>query len=210
MQHYHWEAWQTLDWSGQDNWSPFGATTRVTRKVYPALTSAEKRYWEETGIIIPLNLAQPTPTLGPSPSYGAGINYEPMGRLNVIGFQAPGPRPDIGMSNEFAAQAWLTGDQTHWDWARLFTLGTSMHGSMLMLNEATGRIPAINNGPPVGPGGNGNGGSYAALGAPMPQVTLFAGGNANLGIGINGVAGTPTNQPNPSYDITGGTFNYGT
>ena len=93
VQHYHWEAWQTLDWSGQDNWSPFGATTRVTRKVYPALTSAEKRYWEETGIIIPLNLAQPTPTLGPSPGYGAGTNYEPMGRLNVIGFQAPGRAP---------------------------------------------------------------------------------------------------------------------
>ena len=44
----------------------------------------------------------------------------------------------------------------------------------------------------------------------MPQVTLLAGGNATLGSGINGVAGTPTNQPNPSYDITGGTFNYGT
>src|SRR5438874_1510674 len=210
VQHYHWETWQTLDWSGQDNWSPFGTTTRVTRKVYPAFTAAEKLYWQETGIIIPLNLSQPSGGIGPSAAFGAGTNFEPFGRLNVIGFQGTGTRPDLGIANEFANQAFITGTEQAWDYAREFTLGSSMHGVNMMLNEATGRIPVLNNGPPVGPGGNGNGGSYAALDAPMPQVTLLAGGNATLGSGINGVAGTPTNQPNPSYDITGGTFNYGT
>jgi hypothetical protein len=55
VQHPHWGAWQTLDASGQDNWSPFGTTTRVTRKVYPAFTAAEKRYWMQTGLVIPLD-----------------------------------------------------------------------------------------------------------------------------------------------------------
>jgi hypothetical protein len=79
-----------------------------------------------------------------------------------------------------------------------------MHGVNMMINEATGRIPAINNGPPNGPGGNGNGGSYAGLGAPMPQVQLL---NQPQ---LSGLADVPHDQPNPEYDIAGGTFYYGT
>ena len=58
VQHYHFETWQTLDWTGLTNWSPFGTTTRVTRKVYPAFTTAEQHYWEESGVVIPINLTQ--------------------------------------------------------------------------------------------------------------------------------------------------------
>jgi hypothetical protein len=47
--HYHFEAWQTLDWTGLPNWSPFGTTTRVTRKVYPAFTQAEARFGKRPG-----------------------------------------------------------------------------------------------------------------------------------------------------------------
>jgi hypothetical protein len=211
VQGYHWQAIQTLDASGQDNWSPLGTTTRVTRKVYPAFTSTEKLYWEESGVIIPLNLTQPLAQLSPGPRIGGGQYYEPNGELNVIGGQGVGERPDIGIANEYAAQAFISGTETNWDYARLFTLGTSIHGVMMMINEATGRIPPLNNGPPNGPGGNGVGGSYASLGSPSwTGVTLFGGGNHQLGIGLNGLTDVPHNQPNSSFDICCGTHGYQT
>jgi hypothetical protein len=209
VQHYHWESWQTLDASGQDNWSPFGSTTRVTRKIYPAFTSAEKLYWEETGLIIPINVSQPTPTPPILYGYGLGNFYEPFGRLDVIGTSVGGPRPDLGISGEFATTAFITEAQQDWDLARLFTLGTSMHGYSTLLNESTGRISVLNNGPPVGPGGNGNGGSYAGLGAPQNQLGLLNGQQTGPA-GVIGIADAVRNQPNPSYDISGGLFQGGT
>ena len=61
---------QTLDSSGLTNWSPFGTTTRVTRKLYPALTAGEKLYWQETGLVIPITSTQATPSL--QTLYGEG------------------------------------------------------------------------------------------------------------------------------------------
>jgi hypothetical protein len=203
VQNYHGQAIQTLDTSGQDNWAPFGTTTRVTRKVYPAFTATEKRYWEESGVIIPLNLTQPLTPLTPTPTAGQSALYQPGGELNVIGGTGTGPRPDLGISNDWAAQAFVNGTQANWDYARLFSLGNSIHGPMLLLNEATGRIPVVNNGPPVGPGGNGVGGSYPSLGAPMNQVNWVG--------GATGFAVAPTNTPNPpGLDICCGTHSYGT
>jgi hypothetical protein len=203
FQHYHWNAWQTLDASGQDNWSPAGTTTRVTRAIYPALTLSERTYWEETGLVIPINLAQPTPTVRPSWGLGLGLNYEPFGRLNVIGTTGTGERPDLGIVSEWAAQAFVTQAPQDWDTARLFTLGTSIQGSSTLLNETTGRIPVLNNGPPSGPGGNGVGGTYPGLCAPQNQ--LYWGSSPPVGI-----ADVVHNQPLPQYDISGGTFHGGT
>jgi hypothetical protein len=138
-----------------------------------------------------------------------GPNYEPFGRLNVIGFQGTGSRPDLGISNEFAAQAFITGAQGDWDNARLFTLGTSTHGYATLLNEATGRIPPLNNGPPTGPGGNGVGGSYAGLGAPQPGVDLNWGGACGA-VTPDGLADTPHNLPNATYPADRGQWLCGT
>jgi hypothetical protein len=206
--HYHWSIWQTFDTSGQDNWSPFGTTTRVTRKVYPAFTAAEKLYWEETGLIIPLNLSQPTSDFRPAPGHAMGQYYEPFGRMNVEGFQGPGTRPDLGISSEWANEAFINGTQLNWDYARLFTLGTSTHGGGSIVNEATGRIPAINNGPPTGPGGNGNGGSYAGLGPPQNNVTLNRGGSCRSY--LSGLADVPHDQPSANYPADLGQWVCGT
>ncbi len=202
--HWHFEAWQTLDLSGQDNWSPFGTATRVTRKVYPALTSAEQRYWEETGLIVPINLSQPTGNLGPEWYNGLGISYAPFGQLNVIGGNGGGTRPDLGISNEWAAKAFITQAGGDWDLARLFTLGTSMHAFSTLLDEATGRISAMNNGPPTGLGGNGNGGTYAGLGALRNQINWLQQG------AVQGLAQPLDFVPNPNYHYVGGTTNGGT
>jgi hypothetical protein len=204
VQHYHWSTWLTLDASGQDNWSPLGTTTRVTRKVYPAFTFAEKRYWQSTGLITPTNLAQTITRITPVPN-GSQLaetpNYQPFGAGNVIGFQGTGTRPDLGISSEWAQQALIAGDEPAWDHARLFTLGSSTHGWATLINETNGRIPALNNGPPVGPGGNGTGGSYGALGAPQPQVTVDSGGSCNSGDQwyTSGVANIPIPQTNAAY-----------
>jgi hypothetical protein len=90
--------------------------------------------------------------------------------LNVLAGDQGGARPDLGIIGEYATKAFLTEAEDDWDNTRLFTLGTTFHGLATLLNEATGRIPFLNNGPPTGPGGNGNGGSYAGLGAVQNQL----------------------------------------
>lgn len=168
--HYHFAAWQTLDSTGLLNWSPFGTTTRVTRKVYPVLTSAERKYWKQSGVVVPLYESF-TPTAGRTNwGHGQGINYEPFGAMNVTGSTVGGTLPDRGIVSDFAAQAFITQSQTNWDTARLFTYGSSIHGFSTILDESTGRISAMNNGPPTGPGGNGNGGTYAELGPLRNQI----------------------------------------
>jgi hypothetical protein len=46
------------------------------------------------GLIAPINVTQPT-NVTPTYRQALGPNYEPFGRLNVIGFQGTGTRPDL-------------------------------------------------------------------------------------------------------------------
>jgi len=201
MWHPHWESWLMRDSSGDVNWSLAGGTTRATRRVYPNFTTAEKTYWEQTGLVPPLVLTQ-KPSLGVTWNRGDDLNYHPFGLLNVIGGSGTGPRPDIGIITEYAAQAFILGDQASWQKAQLFGLGAEWHGYSTMLNEATGRIPVLNNGPPTGPGGNGVGGSYPQLGGPFNQVGISINRVGNS----SGVATPLQNVPNALYDWATGTF----
>jgi hypothetical protein len=203
VQHYHWNSVLLLDQTNQDNWSPVGTTTRVTRKVYPAFTSGEKLYWEKTGLIIPMDLAQSVNVYAPNPSTGNTPYYNPNTIGNVIGGVGGGDRPDLGIISEWAAQAFINGSEANWDYARLFTLGNMTYGNATLLNEATGRIPVINNGPPIGPGGNGTGGTYAGLGAPMPTTEYS-------GLGPVNMVGPPASLPNANYPATSGQWTSGT
>jgi hypothetical protein len=181
--------WMTLDPSGDDNWT--NGTSRVTHQVLPAFTTAEQTYWEETGTVIPMNLTQ-NPSFGVQWSQGNDLNYHPLGKLNVIGGTAPGPRPDIGIINEYAATAFVAETPGAWTKARQFTLGTTHYAYGAMLNEATGRIPPVNNGPPTGSDGNGVGLPYSELGAPYPLVGVPAGHIAQPlnNVPINGLSYT--------------------
>jgi hypothetical protein len=191
VQHYHGTVIPLLDQTGLPNWAPHGSTARTTRKLYPAFSAAEKQYWEQTGLVIPLNLTQSVHNFSPQASNGNSPYYNPNAAGNVIGGTGGGDRPDLGIISEWAAQAFIVGDQPSWDYARLFTLGTTTYANGMYLNEATGRIPPLNNGPPTGPGGNGSGTPYPVLGAPMPQVSTAEGGT--------GLAIPPLDQPNPAY-----------
>jgi len=181
LMHTHWMSWFTLDASGLENWTA-GSTGRATSPFLVQMTAAEKTYWEETGTVIPMNLGQTGMNVNVSWGSGGDLNYHPLGRLNVIGGTQAGPRADIGIINEFAAQAFIRGTPDDWAKARLFTLGTSHYQYGSLMNEATGRIPAINNGPPNGPGGNGVGGSYPQLASPHSDAQI--GGNAVASSGV--------------------------
>src|SRR5260370_32057943 len=78
-------------------------------------------------------------------------------------------------------------------------MSAQTHGLSTLLDESTGRIPVVNNGPPVGPGGNGVGGSYGtgtnsaiALGSPQNQISW--------GAYFNGLANPLANVPNSLVD----------
>jgi hypothetical protein len=202
VQHYYNESWETLDPSGQANRSPFGTASRVTRKVYPVFTSAEKTYWEQTGLVVPIFLAQ-NPSVGPQWGFGITSNYAPLARGMVSGGAGGSVHPDLGIVNEYSAQAFITQAEQDWDYARFFTYGGQAHGSSTLLNEATGRIPPLNNGPPAGPGGNGNGGSYAGLGTPQNQAFWGPGGPSGI------ITGCGKHNP-AGIDICGGVTNGGT
>jgi hypothetical protein len=86
MWHPHHQAWVDEDTSADENWATRGSTARFTRRIYPAFTSAEKLYWEETGLVPPINTSQPTPTV--QMSYGGSdeiLAYNPFSKMNVIG-----------------------------------------------------------------------------------------------------------------------------
>ena len=145
-------SWLTLDSTMADNWSPGGSTTRVTRDVIEALTTTEKQYWEQTGLIMPIVLNQTPQALGPPCSDGGQAYYEPFTVGPVIGGTGTGFRADLSFPNEFAAQAWANGGATNWNLAKLFSISVLASPYTTLLDEATGRIPALNNGAP-GTGG---------------------------------------------------------
>ena len=73
-----------------------------------------------------------------------------------------------------------------------------------MLNEATGRLPPINNGPPVGPGGKRRRRFLYRTRRPAEPASW------RPGAFIYGIADVQHALPNPAYDISGGLFSYGT
>ena len=175
--HPHWLSWQDEDTTADQSWATRGSTARFTRRIYPALTSAERSYWEQTGLIEPLNLSQTSSITVPW-SHELTLLYNPFSKGNVIGTTGTGERPDLGFANEWSNQAFVSQVQHDWFLSRLFAMGSQTHGWSTLLDESTGRIPVLNNGPPTGPAGNGVGGSYGtgtnsaiALGAPQNQTT---------------------------------------
>ena len=166
-------SWLLMDTTADDNWSPGGTVTRVTREVLPAFTATEKLYWESTGIITPLDFTNinsgDTNWAGLQCQYGDN-NYHPMTRGSVIGGQGVGARPDLGFPNSFAAQAFIDGLASDWRTAKIYSTVASTYLYGTLLDEASGRIPVLNNGPPTGPGGNGTWNNNTA--SPPPYAGL--------------------------------------
>ncbi len=174
--------WLMMDPSLAENWSPGGTATRVTREVLPAFLSAEKTYWEETGIVTPIDFVDQSAASFKTVNYGIGgdNNYHAFARGSVIGGQAPGARPDLGFPNDYAVQAFIRGTPADWLTAKLFSVNAATYPYGSLLDEASGRIPVLNNGPPIGPGGNGiwnsnpsNPPPYAGLGIPRTTYQQY-------------------------------------
>ena len=105
---------------------------------------AEKTYWQESGLVPPIYLGQPTPNVPVQWRYEATLAYHPFSKDNVRGNADPGERPDIGFINEWSAQAFVDGTQTNLYYSRLYTMGAQSHGASTLLDESTGRIPVLN------------------------------------------------------------------
>jgi hypothetical protein len=188
--HTHWQSWYTMDQTAAENWT--NGASRTTSPFYPALTASEQLYWKETGVVIPLRLTMtPSDPINPGGDLTDHV-YEPLSNGNIHGGSTGGDHDSLGQVNEYWAQAFLLETKNAWDHARIADAVGANYQFGTMMNEATGRIPAVNHGPP-GTDHAGSGASYAQLGSPFgasfPQgVTTRDGGN------IYGVA-------KPLYDV---------
>jgi hypothetical protein len=105
--------------------------------------------------------------------------------LDLVGFSlgtGVGGRPDIGLQNEYVSEWWSSQTPQYWQFIRanaLVGMGGQAQGDLL--NEATGRMPTLNNG---GPGANhaGAGIPYAGLGTLFPNTRLFGGSLIEQGV----------------------------
>src|SRR5215472_4402592 len=177
VQHTKWAAWWTVDVTGYENWSPAGSTTRYASLLSPQLTASEKTYWKQTGTVAALQDQSPSNFAGyPDITQQENTRYAP---LDLVGFQlgtGVGGRADIGLHNEYFAEAWSAQTPAYWQFVRALALVGMAQPQGDILNEVTARVPAINNGRP-GSNHAGNGTPYAGLGAVYPGTDLYWNGN---------------------------------
>jgi hypothetical protein len=168
--HTHWQNWYTVAQDGRENWT--SGTSRNVSPLYPAFVASEKAYWEQSGAIPPIDFNQPFTPQQLNTGNWLSFNYNPLSRVNVTGGNGGGIRPEIGLISEWAFEAFMPETPASWDKMRVFDLAGAAYPYTTLLNEATGRIPALNNGPPTGPRGNGTGASYAPFDAPQKDREL--------------------------------------
>ena len=173
LSHPKWQSWYTFTPEGFAPWSD-GTTMSVSPfdiALDQGSFSGERRYWEETGVVPPIRLTGQSPNVPPGglAVYGNEF-YMPMARGILIGGGGAGERPELDILNEYAGACWYT--MTTSDCLHMRTLSFSQYPFETLLNEATGYLPSLINGPPLGPGGSGNSGSYPTIGGPYPETTL--------------------------------------
>ena len=199
-------GWYTLDQLGSENWTAGGSSA-----FYPSFTSAEQLYWKETGAVPPLKM-----TVAPQDPIDASQDEQhfnaPMSQNNMIGGSGTGERGTLGLTNEYFSQAFLLETPAAWQHAKIAALASTAYVYSTILDEATGRIPILNNGPPAANHG-GSGVPYVDGGMTLPlradQVDIFDGAT------MDGVAqpllNVPVNTNNGGYGggIWGPSRSYG-
>jgi hypothetical protein len=193
--HPKWMRWYTTDQLAKENWT--NGTARVTSPLDPAWTTAERNYFEQSGTIPPIEGNQTVDAGGLiDRGWRTSYNYNPMSRSSIKSTAGVGDRPDIGLINEWASQAIVAQTSQSWDRMRLFAFASAGHPLSFVLNEATGYLPPVNNGPP-GANHGGSGASYPVLGAPQPNNYIYANDI------INGIA-PPLNDRPVNYNNVNG------
>jgi len=175
VQHPHWSAWWTIDPSAVENWVPASGAARYTSPLQPQLTDAERTYWKQTGTVPALQTQSPN-NFSHFPGNGTQQNtrYAPMDLVGISLGTGVGGRPDIGLQNEYVSEWWSAQTPKYWNFINALALvGMGAQGEGDLLNEETGRAPAINNGGGATYGHGGTGTPYPGLGAPHPGVFIF-------------------------------------
>jgi hypothetical protein len=183
--HRKFTAWFTTDENGATDWtgSPSKQPFEIaldTDPTYSPTGKEQRSQWVSSGVFPPLNLASGSWWEGYGYFLGVATRteaptgvYAPLSMSQTTGGSGGGQHADVGPMADWTARAFLKPamDPSRWKSTRMFALqGDSMPNAMV-LNEATGRIPIANNGPPVGNGG-GQGDTYAGMGANFPHMSL--------------------------------------
>lgn len=193
--HSKWNGWYTWAQDAKENWT--NGTARTVSSLYPAFTTAEKRYWEETGSILPFKANPTTDFTFNYLDYNLPY-YSPLGIQNMGGGTSGGERAQLGTQSDWMARAFVTERPAEWDLARLAAsaMGSEPYG--VLRDEITGRIPIYNNGPPAA--NHGGGGVYKEGNTTFPNhpgtIDIFGGTN------MDGLTVPLQATPEPGY------FNY--
>ena len=128
-----------------------------------------------SGVVPPINLdnASVWAAKAPFPEYEfpySTVQYYPLGITLATAGSGGGAHSYIGIVAEWSARWWLDQQPAHVRQTRIFALDGEAFPFTTILNEATGRIPTINNGAPVGTG-PGAGTTYTGMGSLYPHLS---------------------------------------
>ena len=174
MPHKKFTSWYTSDTEGRSRWSGANSTEPFENAFDQGSFNGERLYWEQTGIVPPLNLSNAAEwSSGPFPNtefQEATQQYWPNNVTLATAGAAGGEHSYIAIVAAWSARWWLDQDTSHVKNTRIFALDGESFPFTTILSELTGRIPPINFGPPA-VDGTGNGSSYPVLGPPYPVLT---------------------------------------
>ena len=164
-------SWQGNYLPADDAGNPHFLPARIATP-YPNLTSAEKLYWMETGMVPPFNTTAPSNGSFPANYFTFGGGSGPAYRPNSLGLEIPsitqgGYHNGIGWWSDWSAAWWMNQSTTNWDQLRATALSQTHMPMGNLLNALTGYQPAFDNGPDQ------VGGSYVGVGAPFPSDCLY-------------------------------------
>ena len=202
--HRKFATWFTADPDGKSLWtgSPSSEPFEMTLDQDSSF-QGQRLYWEQTGTVPPLNLSNANFWATQFPFDGVAIDwpyaigtYYPLGITLAAGGSGGGQHSYIGIVAEWTARWWLSQNPAEIRNTRIFALDGEAFPFTSILNEVTGRLPTVNNGPPVGSDGGG-GAPYAGMGALYPH--LSAPGVAGSFSGVTEpLSGVPSGGDNPS------------
>lgn len=163
--------WQAVYLPSGDPGQPWFLPARIATP-YPNLTSAEKLYIMESGMMPAFNLTPPSGVTFPA-NYmlyggGSGPSYRPNSLgLEINAITNGGTHNGIGWQSDWSLATWANMTTANWDQTRATALSQVHLPVGNLLNVLTGFIPAFDNGIDQA------GGSYPSIGAPFPSDFIY-------------------------------------
>ena len=174
--HYKFATWFTADFDGKSLWTGSPSSEPFEMALDQGSFTGERLYWEETGVVPPITLSSASFwashfSFQDHDDWRSTGQYSPLGISLAAGGSTGGEHSYIGIVAEWTARWWLSQDPAQIRNTRMFALDGDAYPATSILNEVTGRIPTVNNGPPVG-SGPGGGTPYIGMGDLYPHLSV--------------------------------------